>query len=98
MTEFDGAEGGPVPLPLLAVTANVYAVPAVRAFTVAHVSVPLAVAVNPPGDDVTVYLMIERPPFLFFSQGTAGNGGSKQSDCKELHADKRLEKSVGKLT
>ena len=39
----DGADDGPVPRPLVAVTVNVYAVPLVRPFTVQVVVVPLGV-------------------------------------------------------
>jgi hypothetical protein len=53
-TEFDGAEAGPVPTALVAVTVKVYVVPLVSPVTVALVPLPLAVAVRPPGDDVTV--------------------------------------------
>jgi hypothetical protein len=49
----EGADAGPVPTLLAAVTVNVYAVPFVRPVTVADVVAP-TVAVKPPGDDVTV--------------------------------------------
>ena len=53
VTELEAEEGAPVPLAFVAVTVNVYAVPFVRPVTYAYV---LAVAaVNPPGEDVTVY-------------------------------------------
>ena len=52
MTLFEAGEAGPVPAALVAVTANVYAVPLLRPLTVAVV--PDVEAVKPPGDDVTV--------------------------------------------
>jgi hypothetical protein len=44
---FDAAEAAPVPIALVAVTVNVYAVPGVRPITVAGLA--LAVPVIPPG-------------------------------------------------
>jgi hypothetical protein len=65
VTLFEGAEAGPEPFTLAAVTVKVYAVPFVRPVTVAVVVVPLGVlAVAPPGDDVTVYDVIALPPLL----------------------------------
>jgi hypothetical protein len=52
VTAVEGADAGPVPIALAAVTVNVYGVPFVRPVT--GTEVPAAVAVNPPGDDVTV--------------------------------------------
>jgi hypothetical protein len=49
----DGAEAGPVPEPLVAVTVKVYPVPLVSPFTVQLV-VPPVVQVKLPGDEVTV--------------------------------------------
>src|SRR5260370_27728035 len=62
VTELDGDEAGPVPTALVAVTVKVYLVPLVRPLTVALVAVPLALAVIPPGDEVTVYPGIGGPP------------------------------------
>src|SRR5258708_27611169 len=62
VTELDGDEAGPVPTALVAVTVKVYLVPLVRPLTVALVAVPLALAVIPPGDEVTVYPVIGDPP------------------------------------
>lgn len=60
----EAADAGPVPAELVAVTVNVYAVPFVSPLTVAEVVVPLAVvAVKPPGAEVTVYDVMEAPPF-----------------------------------
>ena len=42
MTGPDGADAGPVPRALVAVTVKVYAVPLVRPVTMADVAVPLA--------------------------------------------------------
>ena len=52
VTLFEAADGGPVPIALVAVTVNVYAVPLVRPVTVIGLEVP--VAVIPPGEEVTV--------------------------------------------
>ncbi len=52
VTAVEGNDAAPVPTPLVAVTVNVYGVPLVRPVTFAEV--PALVAVNPPGDDVTV--------------------------------------------
>jgi hypothetical protein len=54
VTEFDGDEVGPLPMTLVAVTVNVYAVPFVRPDTVAVVVLPFTLARRPPGDEVTV--------------------------------------------
>ena len=48
-----GAEAGPVPMTLVAVTVNVYVAPVVRPETV-HVVAPVVVQVNPPVLEVTV--------------------------------------------
>jgi len=55
VTDADAVDAGPVPRLFVAVTVNVYAVPAVRPVTVAVVTPVAAAAVLPPGDDVTVY-------------------------------------------
>jgi hypothetical protein len=52
VTEFDAAEAGPGPTPLVAMTVNVYAVPLVRPITVMGDAAPDAV--KPPGLEVTV--------------------------------------------
>ena len=52
VTELEAAEARPVPLPLVAVTVKVYAVPLVRPVTVQLVE--LLVQVFPPVDEVTV--------------------------------------------
>jgi hypothetical protein len=57
-------DAGEVPASLLAVTVNVYAVPLVSPVTVAEVSAPVAVAVRPPGEAVTVYPVIAEPPLV----------------------------------
>lgn len=55
VTEFDAAEAVPVPIPLVAVTVKVYAVPFARPATVIGVTVlPVLVPVKLPGVDVTV--------------------------------------------
>ena len=54
VTAFDGAEGTLVPMPLVAVTANVYVVPFVRPVTMALRAEAMAAAVLPPGLAVTV--------------------------------------------
>jgi hypothetical protein len=55
VTLFEAALAGPVPITLVAVTVNVYAVPIVKPVTVI-VPEPawLNVPVSPPGDDVAV--------------------------------------------
>jgi len=60
MTEFDAAEGRPVPALFVAVTVKVYAVPLASPVTVIGDAGP--VAVTPPGDEVTVYEVIGEPP------------------------------------
>jgi len=60
VTLFDGADAGPAPTALVAVTMKVYAVPLARPPTVIGEAGPLAV--KPPGDDVTVYDVIGVPP------------------------------------
>jgi hypothetical protein len=52
VTEFEAEEDGPAPIPFVAVTLKVYAVPLVRPVTVMGEEVP--VEVTPPGDDVAV--------------------------------------------
>ena len=55
MTELEADEAVPVPTAFVALTVNVYAVPAVSPVTTAVLVLPLAVvAVNPPGLLVTV--------------------------------------------
>ena len=54
VTALDGAEAGPVPIELIALTVNVYEVPLVRPATVAVVVPPPTVAVLLPGVEVTV--------------------------------------------
>src|ERR1019366_7560314 len=51
------------PTMLVALTVNLYAVPLVRPVTVALVA-PVVVAVRPPGEAVTVYLVTAEPPLL----------------------------------
>jgi hypothetical protein len=62
VTDAEGSLAAPVPATLVAVTVNVYAVPLVRPDTMIGDDAP--VAVNPPGDDVTVYPVIVAPPLL----------------------------------
>src|SRR5919198_6560374 len=62
VTGLDGSDGGPVPTEFVAVTVNVYVTPFVRPLTVAVVASPAAVAVCPPGEEVTVYSVIGLPP------------------------------------
>jgi hypothetical protein len=57
VTLLDGADAGLVPRAFLAVTVNVYVVPAVNPVTVIGLTVP--VAVLPPGLAVTVYPVTE---------------------------------------
>ena len=52
ITGVEAADAGPVPTPFVAVTVKVYDVPSVRPVTVTGLVV--FIAVNPPGDDVTV--------------------------------------------
>jgi hypothetical protein len=54
VTELEAAEDGPVPTALVAVTVKVYAVPLVSPLTAVEVAVAPAVAVIPPGEEVTV--------------------------------------------
>ena len=60
VTAFDGADAGPVPDPLVALTVNVYAVPIVR--PVAVHGDPTQAILAPPGDAVTVYPVTGAPP------------------------------------
>ena len=53
-----------VPIALVAVTVNVYAVPLTRPVIVAILTTPFVLAVTPPGDAVTVYPVIGEPPLL----------------------------------
>ena len=69
----EGAEANPVPETLVAVTVNVYAVPAVRP----DVMVQLVVAevqVEPPGLAVTVYPVMGAPPVAGVLQDTTTCG------------------------
>jgi hypothetical protein len=61
-TAAEADEAAPVPDAFVAVTVNVYEVPFVRPVTV-H-DVVAVVHVNEPGEDVTVYELIEAPPLL----------------------------------
>ncbi len=61
VTTLDGADAGPVPTLLVAVTVKVYVTPSVSVTTEADVA-PAVVAVTPPGDAVTVYMVIVLPP------------------------------------
>ncbi len=61
-TAADAVEAAPVPDAFVAVTLNVYEVPFVRPVTVHEVVA--VVHANEPGDDVTVYELIEAPPLL----------------------------------
>ena len=62
VTAADADEAEPVPLAFVAVTVNVYEVPFVNPATVHEVVA--VVHVNEPGEDVTVYELIEAPPLL----------------------------------
>jgi hypothetical protein len=55
----DGADTGPVPIALVALTVKVYTVPLVKPVTVIGLAAPVAVIA--PGDDVTVYEVIALP-------------------------------------
>jgi hypothetical protein len=57
---FDALDAEPVPVPFVAVTVNVYAVPFVSPLIVHAVAVEMQVM--PPGDDVTVYDVGDWPP------------------------------------
>jgi hypothetical protein len=54
VTLFDAADGEPVPMPLVAVTVNVYATPLVSPPTLIDVQGALQLPVRPPGDEVAV--------------------------------------------
>ena len=60
VTVFDGADAGPVPTALVAVTVKVYAAPLVRPATVMGDAAPLALM--PPGEELAVYDVIGEPP------------------------------------
>jgi hypothetical protein len=62
VTLFDAALDGPVPAPFVAVTVNVYAMFVVSPETVIGEAAP--VAVRPPGEDVTVYVVMAELPVL----------------------------------
>ena len=51
---FEGAESGPVPTPLVALTVQVYVLPAVSVVTETGLAAPLPVRSVPPFDDVQV--------------------------------------------
>jgi hypothetical protein len=59
VTELDAADAVDVPLALVAVTVNVYAVPLVNPETVIGLA---PVPVNDPGDEVAVKVVIVEPP------------------------------------
>ena len=61
--EFEALEAVPVPAELVALTVNVYAVPAVKP-VIAIVPLPACeiVPVTPPGEEVAVYEVIAAPP------------------------------------
>ena len=61
VTLLEGADAGPVPAALVAVTVNVYAVPLVSPLTMIGEAAPLVAM--PPGEDVTAYDVIGEPPF-----------------------------------
>ena len=64
VTDELAVDAAPVPAALVAVTVNVYAVPAVRPVTV-HCNAPVdQVHCPPPGLDVAVYAVIVAPPLL----------------------------------
>jgi ABC-type cobalamin transport system permease subunit len=69
VTEALAPEGTEDPTEFVATTVNVYAWPLVKPRTVAVV--PLLVAVNPPGLEVTVYSIMTDPPVLGAVQETA---------------------------
>ena len=58
--ELDAADAAEVPFALVAVTVNVYAVFGLRPPTVMGLD---PVPVNPPGDDVAVYVDTAKSPF-----------------------------------
>ena len=60
VTALEALDADPVPALLVAVTVNVYDVPFVKLVTVAEV--PAVVAVTLPGEEVTVYCVIDAPP------------------------------------
>ena len=61
VAEFEADEAELVPVPLVAVTLKVYAVPLVRPVIVIGDDVPVAIIL--PGLDVTLYPVIAEPPF-----------------------------------
>jgi hypothetical protein len=61
VTALEDADGLLVPITLVAVTVNVYVVPFVRPSNVALVASAGAVAVMPPGEEVTVYVVAGLP-------------------------------------
>ena len=69
---FEGPDAGPVPTPLVAVTAHVYVLPRVRPFTTIALTAPLADPVTPPLVEVqvAVKLVIGRPLLVPGVNGT----------------------------
>src|SRR5688572_30742939 len=61
VTLLEGADSGPVPTAVVALTVKVYAVPLVSPPTTIGEAAPLAVM--PPGEVVTMYDVIAEPPF-----------------------------------
>jgi hypothetical protein len=62
ITALEGDDAGPEPTEFVATTVNVYEVPFVKPVTVAEVTVPVAMPVRPPGEEVTVYELMVEPP------------------------------------
>ena len=62
VTAVDAVDGSESPMPLVATTVNVYAVPFVNPGTTHVVAGAVAVQVAPPGPAVTVYPVIALPP------------------------------------
>ena len=63
VTDADGDDAGELPTALVATTVNVYDVPFVKPVTVPVLIFPETSVVNPPGEEVIVYLVIVEPPF-----------------------------------
>nr|WP_229708425.1 hypothetical protein [Knoellia flava] len=61
VTAVDATDAEEVPIALVAVTVNVYAVPLLSPMTVQD-RAPVVVQVFPPGLEVTVYPVTEEPP------------------------------------
>lgn len=62
VTLFDAEDAGPLPIPFVAVTVKVYAVPLARPATRIAVHGAVQAPVNPPGEEVAVKLVIAAPP------------------------------------